>query len=139
VRVTQLDVVIYESHWKWRAEPIDRPEWRDVEGAIRALDRFHRPFVHLFLDQPLLEYDYMSVIGGSGAYWVGATVASQDILCLLGNPGGSEIVELWTSDQGFQASARHVVELDTALKAARYFLEHGTYDPSLAWEPHSAE
>lgn len=139
MRVKQLDLAIYESHWKWRSEAIVRPEWRDVEAAIRALNRFHQPFVHLFLDQPLLEYDYMSVIGGAGAYWVGATVGSQDMLCLLGNPDGSEMVKLWTSDQGFQASARHVVELDTALKAARYFLENGTYDPSLAWAAHSAE
>ena len=135
MHVAQLEVVIYESHWELHGTSIARPDWNNIDEAIRALDRFYRPFVHLFLNEPLLEYDYMSIIGGSGAYWVGATVGPQDVLCLSKSSGGSDAVDLWTSDQGFQAPARHVVELEAALKAARYFFEHGTYDPGLQWEP----
>jgi hypothetical protein len=139
VRVRQLDIVVYESQWKWDAESVLTPGWPQVEAAIRALDRFYRPFVHLFMGEPQLEKDYMSVIGGKGAYWVGATIGEQDILCLTDPGRGTETIDLWTSDQGFSAGARHVCsDTNVVLMAAQYFFAHGKYHPDLMWEPDAA-
>ena len=132
----QMDIVTYESQWKWSQAFVETPTWAQVEEAVRSLHPFSRPFMHLFLGQPDLVEDYMSIIGGSGRYWVGATVGEQDILCVADSSRGNETIPLWTSDQGFSSVSRHVcADINVVLAAARQFFENGTYAPDLTWEP----
>jgi hypothetical protein len=133
--VKQMAVVTYETRWKWSQSSVQTPTWTQVEEAVCALEPFHRPFIHLFLGEPDLVEDYMSIIGGPGRYWVGATIGDQDVLCVADPSQGDEEVAVWTSDQGFSTVARHVCsDVGIALAAAQYFFEHGAYHPDLQWE-----
>jgi hypothetical protein len=47
---------------------------------------------------------------------------------------GDEEVAVWTSDQGFADAERHICrDLEAVIRAARYYDEHGGFDPSLPW------
>src|SRR3954452_10979957 len=100
-----LDLVIYESNWKWHSEQIALPKWSQIEEAICRLDKFHYPFLHLWptLDESKHELvedrEWFSVIGGKGEYWIAATIGGQWENHYLNRAGGDRQVHLWTSDQ----------------------------------------
>jgi hypothetical protein len=135
-----LDIVVYESYWKWRSEQIAQPTWAQIEEAIRRLDKFHYPFLHLWptLDEAERELsddrEWFTVIGGNGEYWFAATVAGQWEKRFLNPVGNDQRVELWTSDQGFSAPDKEVCrDLEVVLRAARFYAENCDYDPSIPW------
>jgi hypothetical protein len=140
-----LDFVVYESRWRWRSEQVARPTWTQIEEAIRRLDKFHYPFLHLWptLDESQHELvedrEWFTVIGGNGEYWFAATIAGRWESHYLNGAGGEQQVHLWTSDQGFMAADREVCrELNVVLQAARYYADHGGYDPSVTWSSEQA-
>lgn len=135
MRVTRLQIDRYEPDgWTHRVETIDAPEWADVEAAIRALDSFARPSLRLLLDAGRDDEECMAVMGGGGAYWLAVTAGPHDQRRLFDREKPAEEVVLWRSDQGFADDGRHVCDLGVALRAARYFADHGDCDPGLAWE-----
>ena len=78
-----LDFVVYESQWKWHSEQVALPTWAQIEEAIRRLDRFHYPLLHLWPTLDKSEHELVedrqrfSVIGGKGEYWFAATIGGQ--------------------------------------------------------------
>lgn len=136
-----LDFVTYESQWKWHSEQIRLPEWSQIEEAVRRLDKFHFPFLHLW---PTLEgskhelvegVESFSVIGGNGEYWFAATIGSHFENHFLNLNGGDQEVELWTSDQGLSVRDKDVCrDVDLVLRAVRYYAEKGGYDPTISWK-----
>jgi hypothetical protein len=134
--VQVLDVIVYDRQGRsWKNHPVRRPDWKQVESAIRRLDRFRHPFVILRLDEADHEGQSLEILGGERAYWLAASVEGYFQRRLYFPDKGSEEVRVWTSDQGFADEARFVTDdIGTALQAARYFFEHGSFDPSLPWE-----
>src|SRR5947207_529581 len=78
-----LSFVHYESHWEWRHEDVVLPTWGQIEAAIRRLDKFHYPFLHLWptLDESEHELadgrEWFSIVGGDGEYWFSATIGER--------------------------------------------------------------
>jgi hypothetical protein len=141
-----LDFVVYESQWRWHSAQVTLPTWAQIEEAVRRLDKFHYPFLHLWptLDESQHELvedrEWFSVIGGKGEYWFAATIAGQWENHYLNRGGGDQHVHLWTSDQGFMAAAKEVCrDVNLVLQAARYYAENGCYDPSVPWSSEPAE
>ena len=140
-----LDLVVYESQYNWHAHQVVHPTWAQIEEAIRRLDKFHYPFLHLWptLDESQHELvegnEWFSVFGGEGEYWFAATIGGQWENHYVNGGGGDQEVYLWTSDQGFAAPDKYVChDLNVVLQAARYYAEKGGYDPSIPWsnDPH---
>ncbi len=141
-----LDFVVYESQWKWHSEQVALPTWEQIEEAIRRLDKFHYPFLYLLptLDQTehqlVEDHEWFYVIGGKGEYWFSATIGGKWEKHYLNRAGGDQEVDLWTSDQGFEAADKEVCrDLDLVLQAARYYAENGGYDPRVPWSCESDE
>jgi hypothetical protein len=135
-----LDIIIYESQWEHRSEQVALPTWERIEDAIRQLDKFHFPILHLWptLDESMHELtedrEWFSVIGGDGEYWFAATIADQWENHYLNKTGSDQRINLWTSDQGFSAADREVCrDVNIVLQAARYYAENGGFDPSIPW------
>ncbi len=135
-----LDFVTYESHWEWHDEQILLPNWSQIEEAIRRLDQFHYPFLHLWptLDgthhQLTEDCEWLTLIGGNGEYWFAATIGGRWQNHFINPSGGGEQVQLWSSDQGFAAPDKEVCrDVDVVLNAVRYYAEHGGYDPAIQW------
>jgi hypothetical protein len=135
MRVAALLTAEYEQDgWTNKQATIAEPLWSDIESAIRTLDKFRRPSVRLLLDPQQDDMECMDVMGGEGAYWVAVTAGPHDQKRLFDPEKPSDEVELWTSDQGYSDHAFHVCDLETVLRAARYFADNGDCDPGLQWE-----
>ena len=77
----------------------------------------------------------VEVMGGDGAYWLAGTFGGYFQRRLDYPERGEQAVEVWTSDQGFADTERHVCrDVEAAIRAARYYAERGGFDPSLRWE-----
>lgn len=66
--VKRLDMYHYVTAWSWNEHVIADPTWAQIEEAIRRLDRFHYPWVWLRLTEAESDDNYMTVMGGDGAY-----------------------------------------------------------------------
>jgi hypothetical protein len=133
--IRRLDYCHYSTAWRWNSEVVRDPTWPQIEEAIRRLDRFHYPWVWLRLTEEQSDDNYMTVMGGDGAYWLSISVGGYDQRRVFYPEQGSDEVQVWTSDQGFADDRSHICfDLDAVLKAARCFAERGDFDPSLPWE-----
>jgi hypothetical protein len=135
--VQTLSITIYDqSGWHWRNELYAHPTWAAIERAIRHLDQYRYPFVWLHRASVVEEdtpYDF-NIIGGNGIYAFDGIVNNRSFRYIQPD-AGSELVDVWTSDQGFETEAYYVCrDLDVVLHATQYFCDHGEPDPTLTWE-----
>jgi hypothetical protein len=118
-------------------EEIREPTWADIEAAIRRLDRFHYPFVWLYRSA-VAEEDAnpeFNVLGGDSEFAMDATTDTT-YHRYYDQSRGDEMIKIWRSDQGAAFEKKYCCpSLDVALRATRYFCEHGALDPDLTWQP----
>jgi mannose-6-phosphate isomerase-like protein (cupin superfamily) len=140
VHVKVLEFIEYpENGEPWRSEKVRVEAWSDIESAIRRLDRNRFPFLFLWpttdeAHHDLSEDEVFQVMGGRGAYWVAGNVDGSFERRLHFPEQGGEEVEVWESDQGYAAPARHVCfDVEAVLRAARYYAERGGFDPHFTW------
>ncbi len=111
------------------------PAWSHIEQAIRALDKHRFPFLNLCGTREWSDDDYMTVMGGAGAYWLSVTSGEHDQRRLFDVDRGNADVLLWTSDQGFsQPECFTTDRLEDVLLAANTFYECGDCAADLIWE-----
>jgi hypothetical protein len=118
---------------------VEGPTWRQVEKAVRALDE------HESSDVLLASYDqrFLAVAGGNGRYLVFAQEPRGNGLAFanLINPDaavGPPVLLVVGGVYGdFQP--RQLVDLQTALRAARPYFNAGDLEPDLPWELESEE
>ena len=125
----------------WSSTKLLQPTLLQIETAIRRLDRGRFPFAILWRSadesKQVLDgsCDALEVMGGDGAYWLAGTFEGYFQRRIDDPMRGDEMISVWTSDQGFEDAARHVLpNVEDAIRAARYFALQGGFEPSLAWE-----
>jgi hypothetical protein len=142
--VRVLEVWSYDPDGRrWPPEKIAEPTSEQIETAIRGLDRGTRPILFLWASadpafQMIDEFsERLEVSGGNGVYWVAGTFGGCFQRRLLNPAGGADEVEIYGPriEQGFAARDRYICrDIDLVLRAALYYAERGTFDPSLSWE-----
>lgn len=136
-----LEWVVYgPTGWGWKAEKVWYPTWDVVEQAIRRLDQFRYPFVWLWEteDESQQAIDgigqLLEVMGGEGVWWLAGSFEGYFQRRLDYPERGEQEVRIWTSDQGYGDAERHVCrDIEAVVRAARYYADHGGFDPSLQW------
>ena len=70
--VNELEIIVYPKRGPWRSEITADPTWKQIEDAIRRLDRHGHPFLKLLLPRPEVETELqmLEVIGGKGEYGI---------------------------------------------------------------------
>lgn len=133
-----LSYVEYDERgWGWHMEKIANPTWDQVVSSIRRLDKFRYPWVWLFIgdNDEDATVDCLTIMGGEGVYWVGLSAGKYDQLRLFDPDKGSQIIELWTSDQGYSDYEFHVTyDIELILRIAKHFAEAGEPLPEATWE-----
>lgn len=132
-----LTSVVYEAAFDSHLEKILNPSWDEIVTSIRRLDKFHYPWVWLFIgeedEDPTV--DCMTVMGGQGVYWLAVTTPKNDQLRLFDPNKGSHEVPVWTSDQGFADEEHYVTyDFDLVMRVAKHFGETGEPLPGAGWE-----
>ena len=110
-------------------EVVESASWDQVESAIRSLDGKRRTMVTVEQD----EIRNLAVGGGDGRYLVTITEPDDEFRTLYEPGKGEDPVPLVTGGQLGEHPGRTVVDLDTALTAARTYFDTGALDPSLSW------
>jgi Immunity protein Imm1 len=112
------------------ADLIEKPNWNQIETAIRELDAENKTLVTLGIN----EDTYMSIGCGENKYIVTATSDNFNFYSLI-DPSKSEQVEtLVIGGQKGNYPANKYVDLLRCLLAARTFTELGKLDDLLMWE-----
>jgi len=137
-----LDWVIYApTGWDWKSHKLWQPAWDDIDCAIRRLDRFQYPFVWLWGTEDESKHaldgtaEVLQIVGGEGVWWLAGSFEERFQRRIDYPERGEREVQVWTSDQGFADAERHICrDIEVVVHAARYYAEHGGFDPTLRWE-----
>jgi len=138
--IHELEAIVYPKRGRWRSEITEKPSWKQIENAIRQLDRHGHPYLKMFLAPPKLETDlqHLSIMGGLGEYGLLTFDARHHQLQWysdLQRPDGPELVEIWTSDQGAAFAERYLCnDLAVVLRIAKCFAKTGQLDSNVNWE-----
>jgi hypothetical protein len=115
---------------KWGQDLIENPSWQNIEAAIHALDGKHRSVVSIGGEG----HAHMSVGGGDrGQYVVYATFDSANFFTLLSLDQSEGKLLPSVAGQEGDYDKKIVVDLQSALTAAKTFAEHGKIDGKLNW------
>jgi hypothetical protein len=121
-----LVVRYYRDGRHWDSERIERPEWAAVEEAVRRMDDYCFPIVHLNTTDVDWGEAVFNIIGGDGRWalfhmmgeWQYCDPSSDDV----------EEVRLWSSDQGYYCEARNILtDVEKVLRIARAYYDSGSY------------
>jgi hypothetical protein len=137
VLVRVLDVFVYECDGRsWHKDETRNPTRKQIEAAILNLDKFCHPFLFLQLHEGEdMGDDRFEVMGGPGAYWIADSFGGYCQRRYVNPDGGSNEIDVWTSDQGFADEGRYICkDVDVVIGAAKYFVNHGDFDTSITWE-----
>ena len=110
---------------------VEHPDLVAVESAVRRLDGDRTTEVCIEAD----DESYL-ILGGGACRFVCFVSRSEDEMHDLVTPTGSaeSCIELCTGGQTGYFAERQLVDLPTALRAARTFAERGELEPSVTWE-----
>jgi hypothetical protein len=109
---------------------VERPSWRVIEEAIRALDGKHRTLVTIAGGKVA----HMTIGGGaSGRYVVYGTFDNDHFCTLTSSDQSDNKLLLFIGGQEGDYTREIVVDLVRALRAAETFAISGQMDATLPW------
>ena len=110
-------------------DSVDNPSWGEIDSAICALNADDKTLVSLTAG----DAGVMLIGGGNGQYLV-TVIYSDAIHFTAGKPEmNPKEVELTVGGQTGIYSSNQIVDLASALHAARCYFDYGIRDPKLEW------
>lgn len=122
-----------DGHGPWWTEDILDPTWEQVEGEISSMLRDAKPLVWLLKHRDQADADLLAVTGGEGVYHIQVADAESIWMQAVNPQRGDEMVEVWTSDQGFTTQARFTLPLGETLSIVKVYFEQGIPDGQATW------
>lgn len=106
------------------------PKYEDVSAALHRLDAKK----YTMLTCVACDNSTLVVGGGSGAYIVYYSPDDLVFYILLGNESASGSIVINIGGQEGDYSQRHVIDIDCALKALKFFYTTAQMDEEQKWE-----
>ena len=113
---------------------VENPTWEEVEGAVRALN--NRNLNDLYLQPARQDPEtFLCIGGGDGRYLVSGSIGNEEFPTVVDPAKPSDVVEhLVVGGQTGDYAGNWIVDLETALRAARSFFESGDFGGDVQWE-----
>ena len=124
---SMLVVRYYRDGRHWDTERIDSPQWPQVEAAIRRMDDYCFPIVHLNTTDTDWGDEVFNVIGGAGRW---ALLHMMGKWQYTDRDYQGEIDEewLWKSDQGYCCETNNIlIDVEKVLRIVRKYYDTGSY------------
>lgn len=112
-----------------RSNPIDTPEWTDVEEAIRSLDGDSHTEVGLYENE-----DCYLQIGGGSEVFVCAIRQGEDLYLLLDPTRSATSMKWVVAGEGSHYPENLCFGKDDILRVARCFWENKSRSLDFAWK-----
>ena len=122
---------------RWDREPRDEvilsPSWNQVRSAVRGLNGESLNDLYLMPDDQAPDR-YFAVAGGPGLYVVFICEANERFIeAVSSHVDDGTRVSLTCGGQVGSFAARQLVDLDTALTAAKHFYDTSSASPHVTW------
>jgi hypothetical protein len=131
--IASLEVTRYARDDKpYTTESILEPSWAVLEQELRTMDKYEKPILWLYLEAG--ECNSMAINGGNGVHDVQIVDSDFNWFQATNPYGSSEIVAVWTSDQGFETEAKFTWGLEDTLEMVRWYFEHHQRHPNFVWQ-----
>lgn len=126
-------MTVCDWHERGRTDAVvERPNWLQIEAAIRALN--NESLNDLYLDLDVEPEAFVTVGGGNGRYIVCGSINGESFPTLTDSSvAKGPHVNLVVGGQLGDFAACHVVGLECALEAVRSVAESGTFGPGMFW------
>ena len=109
---------------------VPNPSWDQVKSAIDRLDADTQTAVAIEVS----EESQMLIGGGDGKFLVSCCVSEDEWLALVDNRADStQKIHLRACGQVGCYPLNEICDYSSTIKAARWYFEHSTLDPSLDW------
>jgi hypothetical protein len=133
--IESLEITRYTRDKKpYTIESILEPSWALLKRELRTMDTYEKPILWLCLEAGNGESDSMVINGGNGVYHVQIVDSTFNWVQATNPEGSSELVQVWTSDQGFETEAKFTWDLEKTLEMVRWYFEHGEAHPGFVWQ-----
>lgn len=133
--IESLEVTHYpHSSDNYQTEILLRPSWEQVTDEIRSMHRAEKPIVWLLQHQNVSDADVTAITGGQGVYHIPIADAESRWRQAVKLSGAEDIVEVWTSDQGFETAEKYTWSLADTLQMAQFYFDQGESDSQYTWE-----
>jgi len=135
--MSQIIEVLEVTHFhddKRRTERLHEPSWEAVERELRSMHNSDKPLIDLMQDEDEPGASMMMICGGNNVFHI--QVADDKLRwCQAYDPDGpDDVIEVWLSDQGFEAPRNWTWPIDDALELALYYFTHGKPHPGYNWD-----
>ncbi len=112
---------------------VKNPSWCEIEEAIRSLNNGERNDIYLVPDENAPE-TYLGIGGGAGRYLVTGSVRNERFPTIVDpnkEPTPKELLLVGGQDGDYPAN--WIIDLETALRAAKVFYDAGTFGQGANW------
>jgi hypothetical protein len=117
----------YRDGRHWDIERINKPSWTEVEVAVRRMENYCFPIVHLNTTLDDEEESIFNIIGGAGRW---ALLQMMGDWQYTDRNFKGEIKEewLWESDQGYGCKSNNILtDIEKVLRIVRKYYDTGSY------------
>jgi hypothetical protein len=133
--IEQLDVVRYpRGPGNYTTESITSPTLDTVVEHLRSMEPFEKPILTLQKHADISDGDLMMVNGGSGCFHVQIADNDANWFQAVDPNGSDDVVDVWTSDQGFACERKFTWPLETAIAIVQHYFQTGERHPRYQWE-----
>jgi hypothetical protein len=131
MEIQRPEIILYESHWSWHTDIIEKPDWAIIKETILRMDKFYRPIVILVVKNSDALW-----LSGESTWHIQKYQAASDTYSEAVNPRDDDTeVTVWTSDQSFTTTWRHAFnDSEKVLEIVKHLCDKGEFASFVLWE-----
>lgn len=134
-KIQKFEVVHYpRGPGNPKTESFDLPDWHTVFGQLELMDPYEIPILTLSKHADIHGCDLMMVCGGHDAFHIQIADTDGKWFQAFDPEGTDELIEVWTSDQGFSCERKYTWPLTTASQIIKHYFNTGERHLGYQWE-----
>jgi len=133
--IQRLEVTHYpRGPGNYTTVSFDNPCWETIFHELQTMDRYEKPILTLEQDVDDPGADLMMVNGGNDLFHIQIADSYARWYGAIDPSGSDELVDVWTSDQGFTCDRKRTWPLKAAAILIEYYFRTGKPHPDFHWE-----